>query len=86
VTAFFWDFDKSSTLTAIIVLIVFLVAYTYERAYFASYFYDLAETYLIIKKHPIMPREVTIPYERISGITIDRDVFDFFPGLVGLSH
>jgi len=67
--------------TAIIVLIIMLCSYLYQRWYFAVYFYDLDPDYIIIKKGPITPREITIPYERIQDVYVDQDILDRILGL-----
>jgi membrane protein YdbS with pleckstrin-like domain len=61
--------------------IVILLSYFYQKWYFAVYFYDLTEDYIIIRKGPITPREITIPYERVQDVYIDQDIFDRFFGL-----
>jgi len=60
---------------------VILFTYLYERWYFAVYFYDLANDFIQIKKGPITPREITIPYERIQDVYVDQDIFDRIFGL-----
>lgn len=64
-------------------LLFFIVAltYLYQQWYFNVYFYDLTDDYVIIKKGPITPREITIPYERIQDVYVDQDIFDRIFGL-----
>ena len=57
------------------------MTYLYERWYFAVYFYDLTPDFIQIKKGPITPREITIPYERIQDVYVDQDLFDRIFGL-----
>ncbi len=57
------------------------LTYLYERWYFAVYFYDLTPDFIQIKKGPITPREITIPYERIQDVYVDQDLFDRIFGL-----
>lgn len=61
--------------------LVFLILYLYQRWYYNVYFYDLTSDYIIIKKGPITPREITIPYERVQDVYVDQDIFDRFLGL-----
>jgi membrane protein YdbS with pleckstrin-like domain len=65
------------------VLIVVLIAgiYKYQQLYFAVYFYDLTPDYVVIRKGPITPHEITIPYERIQDVYVDQDLFDRLFGL-----
>lgn len=64
-----------------IFLAIFILTYLYERWYFAVYFYDLTPDFIQIKKGPITPREITIPYERIQDVYVDQDIFDRIFGL-----
>lgn len=64
----------------LIILMIPLV-YLYQRWYFAVYFYDLTNDFIQIKKDPITPREITIPYERIQDIYVDQDLLDRIFGL-----
>lgn len=65
---------------ALLLLLVLLV-YLYQRWYFAVYFYDLTDDYVVIKKGPITPHEITIPYERIQDVYVDQDIFDRIFGI-----
>lgn len=59
----------------------FVATYFYQRWYFATYFYDLTPEHLIIRKGPITPREIVIPFERIQDVYVDQDLLDRFFGL-----
>lgn len=67
----------------IVVFLFFFVALTffYQYWYFAVYFYDFTEDFVQIRKGPITPREITIPYERIQDVYIDQDLLDRIFGL-----
>ena len=69
----------------IIVILFFgsitLAQYLYQRWYFATYFYDLGPDYVVIRKGPITPQEITIPYERIQDVYVDQDLFDRILGI-----
>lgn len=64
-----------------LIIIVILLIYFYQRWYFSVYFYDLTPDYIQIKKGPITPREITIPYERIQDVYVDQDILDRIFGL-----
>ena len=71
---------------AAIAILVFLflfysATYLYQKWYWSVYFYDLTDDFIIIKKHPITPTEITIPYERIQDVYVDQDLLDRFFGL-----
>ena len=54
----------------------YFLNYLYQKWYFSTYFYDLTNDYIQIKKGIITPREITIPYERIQDIYVDQDILD----------
>lgn len=60
---------------------ILLIVYLYQRWYYAVYFYDLTSDYIVIKKGPITPREITIPYERVQDVYVDQDLLDRIFGL-----
>ncbi|MFH0846280.1 MAG: PH domain-containing protein [Patescibacteria group bacterium] len=61
--------------------VVILLTYFYQRWYFTVYFYDLTPDFIQIKKGPITPREITLPYERIQDVYVDQDLLDRIFGL-----
>jgi putative membrane protein len=61
--------------------ICFFVAFLYQRAYFNSYFYDIKNDFLVIKKGVFTPKETTLPFEKITDVYVDRDIFDVVFGL-----
>jgi len=65
----------------VLLFLIFLLIYFYQRWYFAVYFYDLTPEFIQIKKGPITPREITIPYERIQDVYVDQDLLDRIFGL-----
>jgi putative membrane protein len=64
-----------------VLLLAILLTYFYQRWYFAVYFYDLTPDFIQIRKGPITPREITIPYERIQDVYVDQDILDRIFGL-----
>ena len=65
----------------VLAIIVFILIYIYQRWYFSVYYYDLTDNFVIIKKGPIAPQEITIPYERIQDVYVDQDIWDRMFGL-----
>lgn len=65
----------------VVLFVEILLTYFYQRWYFAVYFYDLTPDFIQIKKGPITPREITIPYERIQDVYVDQDLLDRIFGL-----
>jgi membrane protein YdbS with pleckstrin-like domain len=59
---------------------VFLV-YMYHTWHFATYYYEALPEYVMIKKGPIIPSEITILYQKIQDVYVDQDLFDRFFGL-----
>jgi len=71
-----------ATAAAMLILAIFLnLSYQFQKWYFAVYFYDLTDDYVVIRKGPITPHEITIPYERIQDVYVDQDLLDRFFGL-----
>ena len=66
---------------ALLFLFIILLVYLYQRWYFAVYFYDLTNDYIVIRKGPITPSEITIPYERIQDVYVDQDLLDRLLGI-----
>ena len=67
-----------------ILMLLFLIVvlmYFYQLWYYNVYFYDLTDDYVIIKKGPITPHEITIPYERIQDVYVDQDILDRMFGI-----
>lgn len=59
-----------------VVFLLMVLSYFYQKWYFAVYYYDLTEDYIVIRKHPITPHEINVPYERIQDIYMDQDIWD----------
>lgn len=57
------------------------ILYCYQYWYFATYYYDLTNQFLIIKKGPVAPSEITIPYNKINDVYVEQDILDRFFGI-----
>ena len=79
------NWQATMTLTGMFSFLLFCIIvflnYLYQKWYFDFYFYDLTPDYIVIRKGPITPREITIPYERIQDVYVDQDIFDRMFGL-----
>jgi putative membrane protein len=75
-----WLLVATGALVLFLVLLISLT-YWYQKWYYAVYFYDLTSDYIIIKKGPITPQEITMPYERIQDVYVDQDLLDRMFGL-----
>ncbi len=64
-----------------LMFLICILSYFYQRWYFATYYYDLTPDFVVIKKGPITPQEITIPYERIQDVYVDQDIWDRIFGL-----
>ena len=65
----------------VLFFLIVVIIYLHQWWYYNTYFYDFTFDYIVIKKGPITPREITIPYERIQDVYVDQDLFDRFFGL-----
>jgi len=70
----------SMGILGLMALIIFF-NYFYEKWYFAVYYYELGSDFITIKKGPVTPTEITIPYERIQDVYVDQDIMDRIMGL-----
>jgi membrane protein YdbS with pleckstrin-like domain len=55
--------------------LVFAVV-AYEWLYIWTYYYDVGESFLKIRKGVIIRREITVPYGRIQDVYVDQDLMD----------
>jgi len=73
------------TLCFPILLVLFIlsivVSFIYQKAYYRAYFYYVTDGFLIIKKGVIIPKETTLPFEKINDIYVDQDLLDKAFGL-----
>lgn len=53
----------------------------YEYIYFVTYYYDLDESNVVIRKGIISTKEVTLPFARITDVYVDQDLIDVCLGL-----
>lgn len=67
----------------LIILIVLYPPIT-QYIYFRSYFYDVDDRNVIIRKGVVSKRELTLPLSKITDVSVDQDVFDVFLGLYDL--
>jgi len=65
----------------LVVVITVVIAYFYQLEYFKRYFYDSKDGFLIIKKGVILPKETTLPFEKLNDVYVDQDIFDRLFGL-----
>lgn len=63
-------------------LVLFMILkYIYEIYYLKSYFYDVDDDNLIIRKGVFSKNEITLPINRIQDVYVDQDIFDRIFGL-----
>jgi len=68
-------------LLLVLPIIVFIVKIVYEIFYFKSYYYSDNSEILVLRKGVLTITEVTVPYEKIQNIFVNRDMFDRVFGL-----
>lgn len=49
----------------------------YQILYFVTYFYDINDKNVVIRKGVIIKTEITLPFTKISDVYVDQDPFDF---------
>ncbi|MEM5882503.1 MAG: PH domain-containing protein [Candidatus Aenigmatarchaeota archaeon] len=73
----FLNFLYEIKIYLIILLAIYpIFKFLYEVEYFKTYFYDVREDFLIIKKGVFMPRETILSYEKIQDVYVYQDLFD----------
>ena len=65
----------------IIIFIAVFLNFLYHYIYYKTYYYNIKEDILVIRKGIFMPDEISIPYNRIQDIYVDRDFLDLLFGL-----
>ena len=68
-------------LVPLLFLGIICLNYFYQRWYFNVYYYELEQDFIIIRKGPITPHEITMPYERVQDVYVDQDLLDRLFGL-----
>lgn len=72
---------SAAAIPTLIFLAGLVLIYLYQIWYFSVYYYQLEADYIVIKKHPITPKEITIPYERFQDVYMDQDILDRLLGI-----
>jgi membrane protein YdbS with pleckstrin-like domain len=62
-------------------LVIIYINYLYQRWYFKVYYYELEPDFIVIRKGPITPHEINMPYERVQDVYVDQDFLDRLFGL-----
>lgn len=74
-----------SVLAPTILLTCLMIMYSlYQKRYFETYFYDMADGFLIIRKGVFAPKEFKVPIERIVDVYARRSLFDCFFAICNL--
>jgi uncharacterized membrane protein YdbT with pleckstrin-like domain len=75
--------DPLLAVTALLVLWMFWYP-IYQYLYYSSYYYDINEKNLYIRKGVTSKREITIPLSKITDVYLDQDMVDIMLGLYDL--
>lgn len=68
----------------VLLLVTFAWRVGYSFFYFLTYFYDIDEKNVVIRKGVIARTEVTLPFSKVTDVFVDQDVLDFVFGLCDL--
>lgn len=66
---------------ALVLLVLVLWRTGYHILYFFSYFYDVDDKNMHIRKGVVAKKEITLPFSRITDVYIDQDMLDVIFGL-----
>ena len=61
---------------AAIFIIYTIINWWYQNKYFQRYYYDIRKNFLVIKKGVFMPRETTLPFDKMQDVYMDQDIWD----------
>ena len=64
-----------------VVLVSLVINFLYHYLYYKTYYYNVKDDVLVIRKGIFIPDEISIPYNRIQDIYVDRDTLDLLLGL-----
>ncbi len=53
----------------------------YQILYFLTYFYDMDQNNVVIRKGVVTKREITLPFSKITDVYVDQDLLDVLLGL-----
>lgn len=89
-----WEFwlsgmavEKMRTVwTAWFAILVMLVLWrtAYQIMYFSTYFYNMDDRNMTIRKGVLAKHEITLPLSKVTDVYIDQDLLDVFFGLYDL--
>lgn len=68
----------------VLLIVVFFWRTGYEFLYYKTYFYDMDDKHVIVRKGVIARTEVTLPFSKITDVFVDQDVLDVVFGLCDL--
>jgi membrane protein YdbS with pleckstrin-like domain len=78
------QFNQVFAIYLLAALMLVSAIFIYEWLYVLTYYYDVGETFLRIRKGVLIRREVSIPYGQIQNIEVDQDPMDHLLGLYDL--
>lgn len=62
-------------------LLSLILNYLYQKRYIETYYYNMTDKLIIIRKGVFAPQEITVPIERIQDVYLDQDFFDQLLGI-----
>ncbi|NYZ79614.1 PH domain-containing protein [Candidatus Micrarchaeota archaeon] len=64
-----------------VVFLAVVINILYNYLYYRTYYFNVKEDLIVIRKGIFLPDEISIPYNRIQDIYVDRDTLDLIFGL-----
>lgn len=62
-------------------ILLFIARCAYQYLYYLTYYYDIDEKNLIIRKGVVTKREMILPFAKVTDVSVDQDVMDVMLGL-----
>jgi membrane protein YdbS with pleckstrin-like domain len=78
------NFSFWAILIIAIIIAYVVLKYIYEIFYLRHYFYDMANSTLIIRKGVFSRNEIVLPINRLQDVYVDQDILDRIFGLYDL--
>jgi membrane protein YdbS with pleckstrin-like domain len=64
-----------------VIFLVVVINTVYNYLYYKTYYFNIKDDLLVIREGVFLPDEISIPYNRIQDIYVDRDTLDLILGL-----
>ena len=68
-------------ITLMIIFTILVANVVYHYLYYKKYYYDVKKDVVVIRKGVFIPKEISVPLDKIQDVYVDRDAMDLLLGL-----